>query len=194
VYARTRGEHTCALQNFVFVTPIEETDEDIKTEGGVYFKAVTDKVWRRGVVRYAVNPKLKGLTVFFKNNHDYEMTVAGERLYRMTEASLLARLSSNGEYSPVPDSYVVKDLQPDEKKIMLGGVELVIPKVNATDDGRKTKFKKGLIVRSGEDTMIEIGTTIYYRKGLELKDEFTEGEDKYFLLKEENVECILEED
>lgn len=193
IYARTRGEHTCALQNFVFLTPIEEKEEDIKTESGIYLKPVERKVWRKGVVRYSVNPRLKGLTVCFKHNHDYEMTVAGERLYRMTEASLLAHLSVTGEYEPSADGYIVKDLEPDEKKIMLGGVELIIPGVGATDDGRKTKFKLGLLIKAGEDTSIDVGTTIYFRKGKELKDGFEEAGEDFFILKEEDIEAILEE-
>lgn len=193
VYARTRGEHTCALQNFVFLDPIEESEEDIKTASGIYTKATTDKLFRTGVVRYSVNPKLKGLKVVYKMNHDYEMIVAGDTLYRMTEASLLAHLTSSGTRVPMADSYIVKDLESDEKKITLGGHELIIPGMAQFDDGMRTKFKKGLIIRSGEDAFIETGTTIIYRKGLERKDEFSEGGEKYFMLKEENVEAILED-
>ena len=47
IYARTRGEHTCAVQNFVFLEPIQEKEEDIKTEAGIYVKPVTHNVRRR---------------------------------------------------------------------------------------------------------------------------------------------------
>ena len=91
------------------------------------------------------------------------------------------------------DSVLVKNLEPDEKTVQVGGVDLLIPSVGETDDGRKTKFKKGEVVRAGENTSVSVGDKILFRKGLERRDEVEEGGEKFFILKEENIEAIFEE-
>jgi len=198
IFARKRGEdlqsagYHHSYGPHVLVDYIEESESDIKTKSGIFTKTVADRERREGIVRYSQNEDLIGLRVFFKANHDYELTVNGKRIYRMYEQSLLAAITEGGDYIPTPRNYVVKALEV-EREIKIGNTSLIIPKVAVDNDGRVSKFTEGRIVRAGMGCQLHQGDRIMYRKGLDRRDEITVKDKKYFILNEDNIEIFLSE-
>jgi co-chaperonin GroES (HSP10) len=192
IYARKRGDDLKSFHDIVLCDFIEESEDNIKTKSGIYLKPAADKAFRKAIVTHC--PKeydFVGKQIYYQYNHDYEMTIDGKRKYRMYVKSVLAIISESGEYIPAPGKYVVESYGKDNTKLVCG-VELFIPDVAQTDDGRKSKFELGKIIRAGIDTEIEEGSEIMFRNHLRKVHSFQEGDKKYFILNQEDIELVLE--
>lgn len=192
IYARKRGDDLKSLHDIVLCDFIEENESDIKTSSGIFLKSNVDRLFRKAIVTHC--PKdfdFIGKQIYYQYNHDYEMTIDGKRKYRMYVKSVLASISESGEYTPAPGKYVVESFGREVVK-NVGGVELVMSGVAETDDGRRSKFVRGVIVKSGINTDLEPKTEVMYREHLSKIYSFEEGEKKYFILNQTDIELVLE--
>ena len=94
LFARVRNGKIHMVNDFVLVEPIRETEDEIKTDSGLYLKANEEIKTNIGILRY-VNSDTKhigakvGDKVYFENNADYEMDIEGEKLFRMKNNDLV---------------------------------------------------------------------------------------------------------
>jgi len=94
LYARVRDGEIYMLNDFVLVEPVRETEDEIKTESGLYFKTNTEVKRNIGILKY-VNSNTKdigakvGDKVCFEKDADYEMDIEGEKLFRMKNSNLI---------------------------------------------------------------------------------------------------------
>ena len=85
------------LHYWNFVEQKKESEDDIKTDSGIYFKPDVEEITLRGYVRN-MNPWLKeqgikeGDEVFFSTNSEYEMKIEGKKLLRMRNQDILAKI------------------------------------------------------------------------------------------------------
>lgn len=193
IYARKRESGNLkSLHDIVLCDYIEEDESNIKTKSGIFIKPAADRLFRKAIVTHCPPEyDFVGKQIYFHYNHDYEMWIDGKRKYRMYVKSVLATISGSGEYTPAPGKYVIESLF-KEKTQNIGGVELIIPDVAQTDDGRRSKFEKGVIIKSGLGTEIEPGAEVMYRNHLRKVHGFEEGGKKYFILNQSDVELVLE--
>lgn len=84
------------LDGWNLIEPIEEAEENYKTESGIYTKSTVDIIRLTGVARW-LSPKSRGYgvksgdTVYFTRIADYEMIVEGKTYYRVRDVDLLAK-------------------------------------------------------------------------------------------------------
>ena len=99
IYARVRKGKIKMLNHWNFVEQRRESEDDIKTKSGIYFKPDVEDVTLRGYVRN-MNPWLKaqgikeGDEVLFSTNSEYEMKIEGEKLLRMRNVDILAKVEN----------------------------------------------------------------------------------------------------
>jgi co-chaperonin GroES (HSP10) len=99
IYARVRKGKIKMLNHWNFIEQRRESEDDIKTKSGIYFKPDVEDVTLRGYVRN-MNPWLKaqgikeGDEVLFSTNSEYEMKIEGEKLLRMRNVDILAKVEN----------------------------------------------------------------------------------------------------
>ena len=87
------------LNHWNFVEQKTESEDDIKTDSGIYFKPEAEDITLRGYVRN-MNPWLKeqgikkGDEVLFSTNSEYEMKIEGKKLLRMRNQDILAKVQN----------------------------------------------------------------------------------------------------
>jgi len=96
VYCVVRDGKIVMLQDFIFVEPVLEPEENYKTKSGLLLKPEPEKLEREGIVRH-VNEFSEdcevrvGDRVFFEKGCNYEMEVEGKKYYRMRNENVLLR-------------------------------------------------------------------------------------------------------
>ena len=99
IYARVRDGKIKMLNHWNFVEQKTESEDDIKTDSGIYFKPEAEDITLRGYVRN-MNPWLKeqgikkGDEVLFSTNSEYEMKIEGKKLLRMRNQDILAKVQN----------------------------------------------------------------------------------------------------
>ena len=94
IYARVRDGEVHMLNDYVLVEPVKETENEIKSESGLFLKANQEEKSNVGILKY-VNSNTEALgakvgdKIYFETNSDYEMDIEGERLFRMKNNDLI---------------------------------------------------------------------------------------------------------
>ena len=96
-YARVRDGKIHMLSDWVLVEIIKDTKEELQTESGIWVKTQKEKKEQIGKIKYVNSKSIDdgfkpGDTVMFMKDADYEMEVEGEKLYRMRNQDILARI------------------------------------------------------------------------------------------------------
>ena len=97
MYARVRDEEVKMLHHWNFVEQKSESEDDIKTDTGIYVKSEMDDITLYGYIKY-MNDWLKdqgvkeGDEVIFSTNSEYEMKIEGKKLMRMRNIDILAKV------------------------------------------------------------------------------------------------------
>lgn len=83
------------LNNWVFVEQVKETEDDCKTESGIWFKPNPHEEELHGVLKHSNNELFEqgaklGDRVIFSTNSEYVMKIEGEELMRMRNEDVLA--------------------------------------------------------------------------------------------------------
>ena len=95
VYAIVRDGKIKMLNNWVFVEQVKETEDDCKTESGIWFKPNPNEEELHGVLRYSNDELFEqgaklGDRVIFSTNSEYVMKIEGKELMRMRNEDVLA--------------------------------------------------------------------------------------------------------
>jgi chaperonin GroES len=95
VYAIVRNGKIKMLNNWVFVEQVKETEDDCKTESGIWFKPNPHEEELHGVLKHSNNELFEqgvklGDRVIFSTNSEYVMKIEGEELMRMRNEDVLA--------------------------------------------------------------------------------------------------------
>ena len=102
IYARVRDGELKMLHHWNFVKQKTESEDDIKTASGIYFKPEVEDITLYGNIVY-MNDWMKdqgvveGDEVVFSENSEYEMTIEGEKLLRMRNEDILATVNDEGK-------------------------------------------------------------------------------------------------
>jgi co-chaperonin GroES (HSP10) len=94
LFARVRDGEVHMLNDYVLVEPVKETEDEIKSESGLFLKANQEEKSNVGILKY-VNSNTEALganvgdKIYFETNSDYEMDIEGERLFRMKNNDLI---------------------------------------------------------------------------------------------------------
>ena len=102
IYARVRDGELKMLHHWNFVKQKTESEDDIKTASGIYFKPDVEDITLYGNIVY-MNDWMKdqgvveGDEVVFSENSEYEMTIEGEKLLRMRNEDILATVNDEGK-------------------------------------------------------------------------------------------------
>ena len=97
LYARVRDGKVHMLADWVLVEIVKDKEEELKTDSGIWLKTQEEKKEQIGKVKYVNSKSIDdgfkpGDTVMFMKDADYEMEVEGEKLYRMRNQDILARI------------------------------------------------------------------------------------------------------
>tara|TARA_R100000458_G_C8275807_1_gene250978 strand:+ start:1535 stop:2116 length:582 start_codon:yes stop_codon:yes gene_type:complete len=95
IYAIVRNGKLKMLNNWVFVEQVKETEEDCKTESGIFFKANPEEEELHGILRHSNDELIEqgakiGDRIIFSTNSEYVMKIEGEELMRMRNEDVLA--------------------------------------------------------------------------------------------------------
>ena len=95
IYCLSRDEKLIMLNNWVLVEQVKESEEDCKTNSGIWFKPHPEEEQLHGILRYSNQELLDqgcsiGDRVIFSTNSEYDMEVEGEKLMRMRNKDVLA--------------------------------------------------------------------------------------------------------
>lgn len=94
VYCVIRNGNPVMLQDFIFVEPVFEPEENYMTKSGIMLKAEPEKLEREGIVRH-INKFSNdcgvevGDHIYFDTGCNYEMEVEGKTYYRMRNENVL---------------------------------------------------------------------------------------------------------
>tara|TARA_R100000908_G_C3717967_1_gene121916 strand:- start:50 stop:736 length:687 start_codon:yes stop_codon:yes gene_type:complete len=100
LYARVRDNKVHMLCDWVLVEIVKDKEEELKSEQGIWLKTHEEKKEQIGRVKYVNSKSIDdgfkpGDTVFFIKDADYEMEVEGQKLYRMRNQDILAKVDKN---------------------------------------------------------------------------------------------------
>ena len=98
IYCLVRDEKLIMLDNWVLVEQVRESEDDCKTDSGIWFKANPDEEEFHGILRHSNQELLDqgckiGDRVIFSENSEYEMEIEGEKLMRMRTEDVLATIN-----------------------------------------------------------------------------------------------------
>jgi len=98
LYAVIRNDKIIPLEDWIFVRPLEETDDDISI-GGLLIKPNKDIHVRNGQIAYIndyyskqINVK-EGDNIVFEHNSNYPIEINGEMLYRTKVFKVLSKIN-----------------------------------------------------------------------------------------------------
>tara|TARA_Y100000593_G_C4240524_1_gene301883 strand:+ start:93 stop:737 length:645 start_codon:yes stop_codon:yes gene_type:complete len=97
IYARVRDGELKMLHHWNFIEQKKESEEDVKTNSGIYIKSTQDDITLYGYVRH-MNSWLEdqgmkeGDEIVFSENSEYDMKIEGKKLLRMRNQDILAKI------------------------------------------------------------------------------------------------------
>jgi co-chaperonin GroES (HSP10) len=98
LYAVIRNDKIIPLEDWIFVRPLEETDDDISI-GGLLIKPNKDIHVRNGQIAYINDYYSKqinvneGDNIVFEHNSNYPIEINGEMLYRTKVFKVLSKIA-----------------------------------------------------------------------------------------------------
>ena len=98
LYARVRSGKLKMLHHWNFIEQKRESEEDIKTESGIFLKPEEEDITLHGHVEY-MNDWMKeqgvkkGDEIVFSENSEYKMNIEGKTLMRMRNEDILAKVT-----------------------------------------------------------------------------------------------------
>ena len=100
LYARVRDNKVHMLSDWVLVEIVKDKEEELKTKSGIWIKNEKEKKEQIGKIKYVNSKSIidgfkPGDTVMFIKDADYEMEVEGEKLYRMRNQDILAKVDKD---------------------------------------------------------------------------------------------------
>ena len=103
IYARVRDGKIHMLSDWVLLEIVKDKEEELITKSGIWIKSLQEKKEQIGVIRHVNSTSIDngfkpGDRVMFIKDADYEMEIEGEKLYRMHNKDILARI--DGEILP----------------------------------------------------------------------------------------------
>lgn len=176
IWAKINNNKFEPLEDIIFVEPIVEQENEIKTKGGLLLKNFLGKVKNIGVV-YAASKSAseKGLVagdkVFFTNDADYDIKIFGKDFYRMRSRNIIG-IERNGRLVCTSDKMIVKEIVDKSSKKLLMLVN--------------NREKIGKVINIGAEIKgISIGDIVCYFNGLASRLNYQEEE--YSFLKSEEI-------
>ena len=112
LYVRVRDGKINMLADWVLVEIVEDKEEELKTDSGIWIKTEKEKKEQIGKIKYvnskSINNGFKpGDTIMFTKDADYEMEIEGEKLYRMRNQDILVKVDE--ESLPEAIDHVYKE-------------------------------------------------------------------------------------
>jgi co-chaperonin GroES (HSP10) len=112
LYARVRDGKVHMLSDWVLVEIIKDKEEELKSESGIWLKTKEEKKEQIGKVKYVNSKSIDdgfkpGDTIMFIKDADYEMEIEGQKLYRMRNQDILAKVDKDS--LPEAVDHVYKD-------------------------------------------------------------------------------------
>ena len=110
LYARVRDGKVHMLADWVLVEIVKDKEEELKTNSGIWLKTQEEKKEQIGKVKYVNSKSIDdgfkpGDTVMFIKDADYEMEVEGEKLYRMRNQDILAKVDEESLPEAIDHKY-----------------------------------------------------------------------------------------
>ena len=189
IYCVIRKGNPVVIEDWLFASPVMETEEDITKIYGklkLYTKASPDRkkllAKAEFISKEAEKQGLKaGDTIIYKNDADYEMTVEGKLYYRMKLANVAA-VVRDGNVVPLRDEVLI-ETNFKEETLRDSGIILVNLKPERTQQAN--------IHTKGINSEYQVGDSILYIYGTGVRVEY-EGK-KYCILRQEEVLGIRQE-
>lgn len=164
------------LENFLFVIPTEETEEDL-FEGTVQVRFDKGNIKGYGIVKYLSKQAeeagiKKGDKVFYTKNAEYKMEAFGKMYYRMRIRNITL-IERDGELTCMNNRVLMKE-EPEEEKF------LVINQREAM----------GRIISVGSNVEdVSVGDKVGYFKGLTAP--ITHNGEEYVSMRKDNINYII---
>ena len=110
LYVRVRDGKVHMLADWVLVEIVKDKEEELKTNSGIWLKTQEEKKEQIGKVKYVNSKSIDdgfkpGDTVMFIKDADYEMEVEGEKLYRMRNQDILAKVDEESLPEAIDHEY-----------------------------------------------------------------------------------------
>lgn len=147
LWCKVENEKIIPFENYIFVEPIIEKEEDLYA-GAVMIKQYKEPKTRSGIVyassKYSQSIGIKeGDTVHFTKDADYAINILGKTLYRMKTISVVG-LQRDGEFMPTLNGVVVRsELGISESEANIGEVIRVGANVDYVNVGDSVSYFTG---------------------------------------------------
>jgi len=176
LFAIITGNKIIPLENFIFVDPTEETEEDL-FKGNIQVKFDKGNIKGSGTVKYLSAQALEaglqvGDKVYYTKNAEYKMEAFGKIYYRMRIRNITL-IERKGELTCMNNRVLMQE-EPEEEKFLV---------INQ----RETM---GRIIAVGNNiTDVAVGDKVGYFRGLTAPIDYN-GE-KYISMRKDNINYIL---
>ncbi len=165
------------LEEFIFIEPILEPEENMKTSAGLLLRE--DRALMKGIGRvWSLSKQAKkiglrlGDIVFFTKDADYDIKIADMDLYRMSIRNIIG-VERNGQLACLSNKMLVVDITEEQER-------------NGLIYKKHERERFGRVCNMGEDIKgIAYGDVVSYFNGL--ASELNYNGVKYSFLKEEDV-------
>lgn len=113
IWAKVENEELIPMDEWLFLSPIPEADEDRFSEAGLELREGGGTLPGTGIV-FAASEHCKkmglipGEKVYFVREADYSITIGGKDLWRMKLSAIVA-IERNGELFPLADKILIKE-------------------------------------------------------------------------------------
>ena len=97
IYARVRDGELKMLHHWNFVEQKKESEDDMKTDSGIFLKSEPEDITLHGYIKYmndwmSEQGLKKGDEIVFSENSEYDMQIEGKKLLRMRNVDILAKV------------------------------------------------------------------------------------------------------
>jgi len=176
LFAIITKEELKPLENFIFVDPIEETEED-KFDGKLQVKFETGNIKGSGIIKYLSNQALEaglkvGDKVHYTKNAEYKMQALGKMFYRMRIRNIIL-IEREGELICMNNKVLMKEEPVKEEFLVINQRESM-----------------GRIVKVGANiTDVSVGDKVGYFRGITTA--MSHKGESYLSIRKENINYIL---
>lgn len=172
LYCIARNGEIQMLEEYILVKPVMESEEQYKKQIGditLFLKANPEEIKQYGVVHHVPKQAAewgleKGDCIFFDKNCEYEMTIEGEKYYRMKLSNVLVVLR-NTEMIPLSDRVLCKPVPVPDQEKRDSGLVMVNLKPKRFQDGivlgygkqvHDLKKKDRIMFQNGTQTVVNM--------------------------------------
>ena len=185
IFARVNEGYLQPINDWIFIEPIQETEDDIKI-GDLYLREHTDVKKGFGTVVAASNlSKKNGVSVGDRlhiiKDVDYEMEIGGKKLWRVRLQQVVC-IERDGKLLPLNDKVLVKE-DPRPETLMSG--DLMLPL------SMRSKDVYGEVLEVGEQCkeIVSIGERVCFLHGVFSRHNIYGA--WYSLVKKENLIYVI---